>query len=64
MSNQDNECKDEDDFLDEDEVALLARNLSKYFRASRNERKFSHRPNSNQNRGGPSNPKGNQPFKK
>lgn len=41
MSNQDNECEDEDDFLDEDEVALLARNLSKYFRAFRNERIFS-----------------------
>ena len=43
---------------------LIARNLSKYFKASRNERNFSLRPNSNQNRGCSFNPKVNQPFTK
>lgn len=59
MTKPNNEHEEEVSTLDEDELALLARNLNRYFRFPKNEQNSS-RPNNSQNIRGSINPRGNQ----
>lgn len=61
--NSDVEDDDNDLDVNNDEMALLAKNLGKFLRLNKKFNNHPYKPNGNNNKGGPSNQRGNQRSK-